>query len=302
MSTGTIGPSGPWCPIGATREQGHFVVHILVSTEWWLCDDASVPRGWPLAASRKVAFLLYGRTATKMVGLSQGGSHRGACNRGGRGAPSQSTAPIVNRHASSMPSSTQVPQVALPTGDPKYATHVGEAQPSPSQSTATTVNRHAPSLPSNTQLPAMVLTTGHPEHTTHVGEAQPFPEFVEAMARLLQRQRVRVKRHLRVRVPAHQVHLRARHEGEWDERHARQGISHRSVAVAIEQDRARSAALAAAGSNAFGVMIGIAPKQPMAGPMTLQAFVDGPWQLQFTVEGVQSAYVVHGLLKHIVLW
>ena len=84
---------------------------------------------------------------------------------------------------------------------------------------------------------------------------------------------------------AHQVHLRARHEKEWDERHAGKGMSHRSVAESIEQDRARSAALAATGSNAFSVMMGAAPKQQTAGPKTLQAFVDGHWQLQFTVQG-----------------
>ena len=74
--------------IGATREQGHFVVHILVRDEWWLCDDASATRGRPPTASQKVTFLLYERTPTEMVGLSQGGSQRGACTRGGRGAPS----------------------------------------------------------------------------------------------------------------------------------------------------------------------------------------------------------------------
>ena len=131
----------------------------------------------------------------------------------------------------------------------------------------------------------MALPTGDPEYTTHVREAQPSPEFVEAMARLLQRQRVRVKRHLQVRVQAHEVHLGARHEKEWDERHAGHGISHRSVAEAIAQDGARSAALAAAGSNAFCVMMGAAPKQPIAGPKTLQAFVDGHWQWRFTVAG-----------------
>ena len=81
--------------IGATREQGHFVVHILVRDEWWLCDDASATRGRPPAASRKVTFLLYECTPTKMVGQSQGGSQRGACNRGGCGAPSQSTTTTV---------------------------------------------------------------------------------------------------------------------------------------------------------------------------------------------------------------
>ena len=78
--------------IGATKEEGHFVVHILVRDEWWLCDDASVTRGRPRANSRKVTFLLYERTPTDMVGLSRGGSQRGACNRGARDAPSQSVA------------------------------------------------------------------------------------------------------------------------------------------------------------------------------------------------------------------
>ena len=74
--------------IGATTEQGHFVVHILVRDEWWLCDDATVTRGRPPADLRKVTVLLYERTPTEMVGLSQGGSHRSACNRGACGAPS----------------------------------------------------------------------------------------------------------------------------------------------------------------------------------------------------------------------
>ena len=74
--------------IGATREEGHFVIHILARDEWWPCDEASVTKGRPLANSRKVTFLLYERTATEMVGLSQGGSQRGACNHGARDAPS----------------------------------------------------------------------------------------------------------------------------------------------------------------------------------------------------------------------
>lgn len=133
--------------IAATREQGHFVVHSLVGDKWWLCDDASMTRRRPPGASRQVTFLLYERTLTKMVGLSQGCSQRG-CNRGRRAAPSQST--------------------------------------------ATTVNRNAPSMPSNTQLPAMALPTGDQEYISHVGEAHPSPEFVEDVARLLQRQSLRV--------------------------------------------------------------------------------------------------------------
>ena len=94
-----------------------------------------------------------------------------------------------------------------------------------------------------------------------------------------------MKQHLQVPVQARQVHLQAGHEKEWDERHAGQGKSHRSVAESIEQVTARYAALAAAGSNAFSVMLGAAPKQQLARPKTLQAFVDGHWQLQLNVEG-----------------
>ena len=184
-----------------------------------------------------------------------------------------------------MPSNTPLPAMALATGDPESTNHIGEAQPSPSQSAAPTVIRRAPSMPSNTQLAAMALPTGDPGYTTHVGDVQPSTEFIEVVAKLVQKQRVRLKKHWKVRVQAHQVHLRAHHEKEWDERHAGQGMSHRSVAESIEQDRARFAALAATGSNAFSVMMGAAPKQQMAGPKTLQAFVDGHWQLQFTVQG-----------------
>ena len=184
-----------------------------------------------------------------------------------------------------MPSNTPLPAMALATGDPESTDHIGEAQPSPSQSAAPTVNRHAPSVPSNTQLAAMALPTGDPGYTTHVGDVQPTTEFIEAVAKPVQKQRVRVKQHLQVRVQVHQVHLRARREKEWDERHAGQGMSHRSVAESIEQDRARSAALAATGSNAFSVMMGAATKQQTAGPKTLQAFVDGHWQFVFTVQG-----------------
>ena len=80
----------------------------------------------------------------------------------------------------------------------------------------------------------MALTTGDPAYTTHVADAQPTTEFIEAVAKLVQKQRVRAKQYLQVRVQAHEVHLRACHEKEWDERHAGQGTSHRSVAESIE--------------------------------------------------------------------
>ena len=171
--------------IGATREQGQFVVHILVRDSWWLCDDASVTRGQPPADSRKVTFLLYERTPTEMVGLSQGGSQRGASTGGAHGGPSQSAPTTVNRHVPSMLGNTPVPAMALATGDPENTSHVGEAQPSLSRTTSPAVNRHAPSVPSNTQLAVMALPTGDPECTTHVGDALPTTEFVEAVAKLL---------------------------------------------------------------------------------------------------------------------
>ena len=170
--------------IGATKDQGTFVVHILVRDEWWLCDDASVTRGRPPADSRKMTFLLYERTPTEMVGPSQGGSQRGACNRGARGAPCQSVATTVDRCVQSMGSSTPLPAMALATGDPQSTNHIEEVQLSPSQSTAPIVDSHAPSLPSNTQLAAMALPTGDPEYTTHVGDAQPSTEFIEVVAKL----------------------------------------------------------------------------------------------------------------------
>ena len=43
--------------------------------------------------------------------------------------------------------------------------------------------------------------------------------------------------------------------------------------------------IGSSGKQCFFYDEGAAPKQQTAGPKTLQAFVDGHWQLQFTVEG-----------------
>ena len=111
------------------------------------------------------------------------------------------------------------------------------------------------------------------------------PPSLSSCGKASTEQRVRVKQHLQVRAQAHLVHLRECHEKDCDGRHARQWMWHRSVAESIKQDRARFAGLAAAGSNVVAVMMGAAPKQRTAGLKTFQAFVDGHWQLQFTVEG-----------------
>ena len=144
-----------------------------------------------------MTFLLYERTPTEMVGLSQGGSqsNRGLCD-----APSQCATTTVDRHVRSMPRNTLLRAMALATGDPESTNHIGDAQPSPAQFATPTVNRHAPSVPSNTHLPAMALPTGDPGYTTHVGDVQPTTEFIEAVAKLVQKQRVRLKQHLQVRV------------------------------------------------------------------------------------------------------
>ena len=84
---------------------------------------------------------------------------------------------------------------------------------------------------------------------------QTFSAFVEAVAQLLQKRKVRVARHLRVRVEAHQMQPRARHAKEWDARHAQHGMSQSSVAHLLEQDRLRYVALAASGKDALCVLM-----------------------------------------------
>ena len=170
---------------------------------------------------------------------------------------------------------------------------------------------HAQSVPMDASVPAMVLAQGaHPPSPTatqsasKVGDmsthAQSMPnemcvaasaplqtssEFVDAVAQLLQKRKVRVARHLRVRVEAHQMQLRARHAKEWDARHAEHGMSQSSVAQSVEQDRLRSVALAASGKDALCVLMQATPMQLDSGPKTLQMFVAAHWQYQFTTSG-----------------
>ena len=114
---------------------------------------------------------------------------------------------------------------------------------------------------------------------------QTFSDLVEAVAQLLQKRKVRVARHLRVRVEAHQMQLRARHAKEWDARHAEHGMSQSSVAKSVEQDRLRSVALAASGKDALCVLMKATPMQLDSGRETLQMFVAAHWQYQFTTSG-----------------
>ena len=118
-----------------------------------------------------------------------------------------------------------------------------------------------------------------------VGANQPSSKFVEAVAQLLQKRKVRVARHLQVRVEAHQMQRRARHAKECDERHAEHAMSQTSVAQSVQQDRLRSIALAASGKDALCVLLQAAPMRLDGGSKTLQAFVDAHWQYQFTTSG-----------------
>ena len=115
------------------------------------------------------------------------------------------------------------------------------------------------------------------------GANQPSSGFVEAVAQLLRR--VRVATHSQVRAKAHQMQLRARHTKEWDERNAEHGMSQKSVARSVEQDRLRSIAFAAGERDALCMPMQAAPMQLDSGPKTLQAFVDAHWQYQLTTGG-----------------
>ena len=86
-------------------------------------------------------------------------------------------------------------------------------------------------------------------------------EFVEAVAQLLQKRKVRVARHLHVRGEAHRMQLRAQPAKEWDERHAEHGMSQTSMAQSMEHDRLRSIALAASGKDALCVLMQATPMQ-----------------------------------------
>ena len=119
-------------------------------------------------------------------------------------------------------------------------------------------------------------------------------KFVEAVAQLLQKRKVRVARHLRVRVEAHQMQLRAQHAKEWDARHAEHGMSQSSVAQSVEQDWLRSVALAASGKDALCVLMQATPMQLDSGPKTLQMLQPLIGSISSRQVGVLSVCVVRG--------
>ena len=138
--------------------------------------------------------------------------------------------------AQSMPTDTSVPAMALSPGalsPPPHATQrasrVGDRN----------MNTHAQSMPVDMSVAALAPlphVCSDQQDITSVGVNESSSDFVEAVAGLLQKCKVRVARHLQVRVKAHQMQLRARHAKGWDERHAEHGMSQTSVAQSVEQD------------------------------------------------------------------
>ena len=70
------------------------------------------------------------------------------------------------------------------------------------------MNTHAQSMPFDMYVAALAPpphVCSDRQDITSVGANQPSSEFVEAVAKLMQKRKVRVARHLQVRVDAHQM-------------------------------------------------------------------------------------------------
>ena len=94
----------------------------------------------------------------------------------------------------------------------------------------------------DTCVPAMALPPGDrtdPHDSMSFAVGEPSSDFVEAVAKLLQKRKVRVARHLHVCVEADQMHLMARCAMDWDESYAADGMSQASVVQLVEQVRVR---------------------------------------------------------------
>ena len=207
--------------IGATKNEGHVVVHVVFEDKWWLCDDTTVKGASPPPTPRKAIFLLYKRKPTNLLvpHMSQCASQRtGASALGNKG------------DAQSMPSDACVLSLALsPVLCPPPPPH---APPGPSRVGDRSMNTHAQSNRVDMCVAALAPlrhVCSDQQAITSVGANEPSSEFVEAVAQLLQKRKVRVARHLQVRVEAHPLQLRARHAKEWDERRVEHGTSQTSV-------------------------------------------------------------------------
>ena len=95
--------------IGSTREEGHFVVYVVVNDKWWPCDDTAVKAMTPPRNPRKATFLVYKRKQTDLVvpDMSQSSSQR-------TGPPALGQ----TRDAQGIPIDTSLPAMALAPGAP----------------------------------------------------------------------------------------------------------------------------------------------------------------------------------------
>ena len=138
-----------------------------------------------------------------------------------------------------MPIDTSVPAMVLspgallppPTHATQGASRVGDRN----------MKTHAQSMPVDMCVAALAPlphVCSDQRDITSVAPNQPSSDFVEAVAHLLQENKVRVARHLPVRVEAQRMQLRARHAKEWDERHAEHGsvTSGSGTVVGARQD------------------------------------------------------------------
>ena len=95
--------------IGATKNEGHFLVYVVFEDKWWLCDDVKVKGDRPAPKPRKATFLSYKRKPTNLLvsGMSQFASQR-----------TRASTLKDKGDAQSMPTDTCVPAMAPPPGDP----------------------------------------------------------------------------------------------------------------------------------------------------------------------------------------
>ena len=93
--------------IGATKNEGHFVVYVVFEDKWWLFDDTTVKGASPPRTPRKATIVLYKRKPTNLLVLdmSQSASQRTRASALGNKGDAQS-----------MPNNTCAPAMALSTG------------------------------------------------------------------------------------------------------------------------------------------------------------------------------------------
>ena len=141
-----------WClhamvlHIGATKNEGHFVVYVLFDDKWWLFDDGKGKAERPHPNPRKATFLLCKRKATNLFvpNMLQYAPHR-----------TRASALRDKGDAYSMPTDTCVPAMALPLGAPPPPPPC--ATQGPSGAGDRNNNMHAQSMASDLCVAALAM-------------------------------------------------------------------------------------------------------------------------------------------------